>query len=174
MLHYFLDLRALFLAARRLLRPGGGRLVVRDFHPASTKLLRFSGASASSSAAGTAAGGRGTGGGRGRWKVDGSYFDAGLAPSAVAYAKHAAAAMDDGSGSDSSGGSGGSDSGGGGAGAGATAEPPGVLLRRWTVGEVVTAAAEAGLGIVKLEEEPGARLADAGVPKLFTLVCERR
>lgn len=47
------------------------------------------------------------------------------------------------------------------------------MLRRWTLGEVVTAAAGAGLVVRRLEEEPGVRLDDAGVPKLFTLVAER-
>ena len=37
-LHYFLDLAPLLEVAARLLRPGG-QLLLRDFHPVSTKLI---------------------------------------------------------------------------------------------------------------------------------------
>ena len=117
----------------------GGRLVLRDFHPVSTKLLAKPGASK-------------------KWKLAGSYFDARLAPSPVAYAKHGG------------GGGGGSDEEGGTRPGGA---PAATLLRRWTLGEVVTGAARAGLVVERLEEEPGARSDDAGIPKLFTLVTRR-
>lgn len=48
-----------------------------------------------------------------------------------------------------------------------------VLLRRWGLGEVVTAVCVSGLRVVLLDEEPGARPDDAGLPKVFTLVAER-
>ncbi|GFH15047.1 SAM-dependent methyltransferase, partial [Haematococcus lacustris] len=38
-LHYFTDLQALYKVVRALLVPGRGRLVLRDFHPVSTKLI---------------------------------------------------------------------------------------------------------------------------------------
>lgn len=142
MLHYFLDLNPLFALAFRLLRPSAGAtLVLREFHPISTKLLQKPGASK-------------------KWKLAGSYFDCDLATSAVAYSKHN---------SNEGAGASGNGSGDGGAAEG----PAGTLLRRWTLGEVVTAAAAAGFVVVRLEEEPGVRLADAGIPKLFTLVARR-
>jgi SAM-dependent methyltransferase len=51
-----------------------------------------------------------------------------------------------------------------------------VRWRRWTLGEIVTAVADAGLRVVALHEEPNRSSAvfDAGVPKTFTLVAERR
>ncbi len=58
----------------------------------------------------------------------------------------------------------------GGAGAG---EQPGVLLRRWTLGEVVTACAAAGLAVRALDEQGGPKAADRGLPKTFTLVAAR-
>lgn len=46
-----------------------------------------------------------------------------------------------------------------------------VYLRRWTLGEIVTAAAESGLVITKLEEHPNqsSEVFDQGIPKTFTL-----
>jgi len=188
-LHYFLDLAPLFALTRRLLKPAArAKLILRDFHPVSTKLLTNVK----------------PGGGSKKWKLAGSYFDAALAPSAVAYAKLVAdggagaggrsgGGGDDGgavggagsggkakgaagSGSGREGGGGGSSAaaaGAAGAAAAAAAGPPSTLLRRWTLGEVVTAAAAAGLVVERLEEEAGARAGDAGVPKLFTLVAAR-
>ena len=48
-----------------------------------------------------------------------------------------------------------------------------VLLRRWTLGEIVTAAVGAGLVVQSLEEEAGPAADDRGLPKVFTLVCKR-
>ena len=48
-----------------------------------------------------------------------------------------------------------------------------VRLRQWTLGEVVSSVAAAGLVLQVLEEEPGVKLADAGLPKLFTLVVHK-
>jgi len=126
-LHYFVDLLPLMSVAARLLAPGG-RLVLRDFHPASTKLLEYRAGSK-------------------KLRVAGNYFEQALAPEAAAFGKWAA---------------------------GDAAAAGTVYLRRWTLGEIVTAAADAGLRIVSLEEEASASLADAGVPKAFTLVAEKQ
>lgn len=50
-----------------------------------------------------------------------------------------------------------------------------VFLRRWTLGEIVTAAAEAGLVISQLEEHPNqsSEVFDQGIPKTFTLRLSR-
>ncbi len=46
-----------------------------------------------------------------------------------------------------------------------------VFLRKWTLGEIVTAAAESGLVISKLEEHPNqsSEVFDQGIPKTFTM-----
>lgn len=51
-----------------------------------------------------------------------------------------------------------------------------VLLRKWNLGEIVTAAAESGLIIKSLDEEPNLSCEnyDKGIPKTFTLVAEKR
>jgi 2-polyprenyl-3-methyl-5-hydroxy-6-metoxy-1,4-benzoquinol methylase len=48
-------------------------------------------------------------------------------------------------------------------------------LRRWTLGEIVTSVAEAGLFVEVLKEEPNlsSELFDKGIPKTFTLVAKR-
>lgn len=38
-----------------------------------------------------------------------------------------------------------------------------VVLRRWTLGEVVTSVAEAGFAVVHLDEEQGVKKDDAGM-----------
>ncbi|WKB34634.1 hypothetical protein QS257_11495 [Terrilactibacillus sp. S3-3] len=48
-----------------------------------------------------------------------------------------------------------------------------VYLRKWTLGEVVTAFAEAGLCVLRLDESPNMKISEIGIPKLFTLVCEK-
>jgi SAM-dependent methyltransferase len=50
---------------------------------------------------------------------------------------------------------------------------PKVHLRKWTLGEVVTAIAQEGLFINLLEEEESVKPDDKGIPKLFTVVAER-
>jgi len=115
--------------------------------------------------------GRGAAGAR-----TGDYFDERLVETSVAFTKHTAALAA-------------AEGGGGGSGeqaaAGAAddadaavvaaesaAAVPIVRLRQHTLGDIVTAAARAGLVIESLEEEAGPRLIeDAGIPKLFTLVC---
>lgn len=122
-LHYFLDLAPLMSVVRQLLAPGG-RLVLREFHPISTKLIASKGK---------------------KHKVAGDYFRQALVGSSVAYSKYSSSSPD----------------------------VAGVQLRPWGLGEVVTAVCEAGLVLQCLEEEPGVKADDAGLPKAFTLVAVR-
>lgn len=78
-------------------------------------------------------------------KVDGDYFQCGLATSDVAYSKHSSGAS----------------------------QPRQVLMRKWTLGDVVTAVAEAGLVVMLLEEEQGVKADDKGLPKVYTLVARK-
>ncbi|MBA3469816.1 MAG: methyltransferase domain-containing protein [Herpetosiphonaceae bacterium] len=128
-LHYFIDLLPLAVVVTELLG-AGGRLVLQDFHPVSTKLISSKGR---------------------KHKVSGNYFDPTLHSTPVAYSKHLSLDkhLSD-------------------------AQPqPQVQLRRWTLGEIVTAFAAAGLRIAGLFEEPNTKLDDAGIPKTFTLVAEK-
>ncbi|AAK81581.1 2-polyprenyl-3-methyl-5-hydroxy-6-metoxy-1,4-benzoquinol methylase [Clostridium acetobutylicum] len=54
-------------------------------------------------------------------------------------------------------------------------EPEKVLLRKWTLGEIVTSVAEGGFKIKKLDEEPNLSCDnfDKGIPKSFTLTSEK-
>ncbi|WIA40363.1 hypothetical protein OEZ86_013727 [Tetradesmus obliquus] len=130
-LHYFVDLLPLMAKVAQLLAPGG-RLLLREFHPMSTKLISSKGK---------------------KHKVAGDYFSQTLVDSQVAYSKYNTNTNSSSS-SDSS-----------------TAGR--VRLRQWTLGEVVSSVAAAGLVLQVLEEEPGVKLADAGLPKLFTLVAQK-
>lgn len=67
-LHYFVDLAPLAQIVQKLLRPGG-RLILQDFHPISTKLLSSKGK---------------------KHKVSGNYFDKSLHVTNVAFSKHLA------------------------------------------------------------------------------------
>lgn len=154
-LHYFLDPLPLFRVCARLLRRSNrSRLVVRDFHPFSAKLLDDAPGGGDSEAARVAARraarkGRvllGSGGGGAR-----DYFSEALVPTPVAFSKHHHRQQQPGAAGDEG---------------GATA-----LLRQHTLGDVVTAAVRAGLAIEYLEEEAGPRLEDRRKPKLFTMVC---
>ncbi|WP_235848302.1 class I SAM-dependent methyltransferase [Litchfieldia alkalitelluris] len=49
-----------------------------------------------------------------------------------------------------------------------------VYQRQWTIGEVVTILADAGLFIEVLEEEPNHKVHDMGLPKTYTMVLSRR
>ncbi|PYI57522.1 class I SAM-dependent methyltransferase [Paenibacillus flagellatus] len=131
-LHYFLELAPLAATVSRLLKPGG-RLVLQDFHPVSTKLIRSRGTTANIR----------------KHKVTGDYFDASLEETDVAYAKFVPESE--------------------------RAALPKVLLRKWTLGEIVTGFAGAGLIVRLLEEEPNASsdVFDKGIPKTFTLVAEK-
>ncbi|MDB4895602.1 MAG: SAM-dependent methyltransferase, partial [Firmicutes bacterium] len=124
-LHYFVDLRPLARVVRQLLRPGG-RLILQDFHPVSTKLITSTGK---------------------KHKVTGNYFDTGLQETDVAYTKYLPEER--------------------------RAELKKVRHRHWTLGEIVTAIAAAGLFVRSLDEEPNTKADDAGIPKTFTLVAER-
>lgn len=132
--HYFTDLNQFMAVARRLLAPGG-RFVLRDFHPVTTKLISSKGSTAKVR----------------KHKVSGDYFDTALEEKQVSYSKY----MPD---------------------SGAPAEgvkPNTVYWRRWTLGEIVTAAAASGLVLQQLVEEPNlsSDVYDKGIPKTFTLVA---
>jgi SAM-dependent methyltransferase len=124
-LHYFIDLKPLARLIADLLRPGG-KLVLQDFHPVSTKLITSTGK---------------------KHKVTGNYFAANLVEQEVAYTKYLPVEQ--------------------------RASLKKVLHRKWTLGEVITAIAGAGLFIRTLTEEPNTKADDTGIPKTFTIVAER-
>ncbi|MEK5446208.1 class I SAM-dependent methyltransferase [Paenibacillus sp. FSL R7-0331] len=137
-IHYFTDLAPFMATVCRLLT-SGGRFVLRDFHPVTTKLISSKGSTAKVR----------------KHKVDGDYFDTSLEEKRVSYSKYLPA----------------------------SAHVPGsevkqsvVYWRRWTLGELVTAAARSGLVICELAEEPNlsSDVYDKGIPKTFTLVAEKR
>ena len=130
-IHYFIDLKPFINIIKRLLKPNG-RLIIRDFHPVTTKLISSRGSTAKVR----------------KHKVTGDYFDTSLEEKEVAYSKY----LDKGE------------------------EVHKVLLRRWNLGEVVTAVAEEGLFITSLDEEPNlsSEVFDKGIPKTFTLVAEKK
>jgi 2-polyprenyl-3-methyl-5-hydroxy-6-metoxy-1,4-benzoquinol methylase len=131
-LHYFLDLSPLFAVAAKLLRQGG-KLILQDFHPISTKLI---------SSRGTTANIR-------KHKVTGDYFDTSIEETDVAYTKFVTGAD--------------------------PAHMHKVKLRKWTLGEIVTGVASAGLFTERLDEEANASsdVFDKGIPKTFTLVARK-
>ncbi|MDF2891316.1 MAG: hypothetical protein K0R80_1683 [Clostridia bacterium] len=131
-LHYFVDLKPFFDTAYKLLN-NGGRFVLRDFHPISTKLI---------SSRGTTAKVR-------KHKVDGDYFDTSLEEKEVSFAKYLSE--------------------------GIVNETRKVYWRRWTLGEVVTAIAQAGFMIQLLQEEPNlsSEVFDKGIPKTYTIVADK-
>jgi len=124
-LHYFVDLRPLMDVVNALLC-NGGRVILHDFHPISTKLLTSNGK---------------------RHKVTGNYFATEIEEVDVAYGKFLSEE--------------------------ARKTLPKVKLRRWTLGEIVTSAAQAGLHIEHLHEEPNHKLDDVGIPKMFTLSAKK-
>lgn len=77
--------------------------------------------------------------------MDGDYFQSGLTTTDVAFSKHSSGAS----------------------------QPKQVLMRKWTLGEVVMAVAEAGLVLMLLEEEQGVKADDKGLPKVYTLVARK-
>ncbi|WP_230203677.1 class I SAM-dependent methyltransferase [Bacillus massiliigorillae] len=125
-LHYFITLEPLMKLVSKLLVPGG-RFVLHEFHPISTKLITSSGK---------------------KHKVTGNYFNPELSYNTVAFSKH----MPD----------------------GVQEELMQTVQRKWTIGELVTAAATSGLCIEVLEEEPNHKLHDVGLPKTYTLVATTR
>lgn len=128
-IHYFTDLVEFFNVFKKLLKKGG-RLILRDFHPVSTKLISSKGTTAKIR----------------KHKVNGDYFYSGLYESEVAFTKY----LENGE-----------------------EEIQKVMLRRWTIGEVVTAIANAGLTIEKLVEEPNLScdVFDKGIPKTFRVTA---
>lgn len=74
--HYFSDLGPFFKAAVELLK-SGGRFILRDFHPVSTKLISSRGSTAKVR----------------KHKVDGDYFDESLEEKTVSYAKYLPSGM---------------------------------------------------------------------------------
>lgn len=128
-LHYFTDLIPFFQIVEGLLSKGG-RFILRDFHPVSSKLI---------SSRGTTAKIR-------KHKVDGDYFDTSLMESQVSFAKY----LPD-------------------------IETKKVYLRKWNLGEIVTAIAKAGLIIESLTEEPNLSCEqyDKGIPKTFTITATK-
>ncbi|MDT3426330.1 2-polyprenyl-3-methyl-5-hydroxy-6-metoxy-1,4-benzoquinol methylase [Paenibacillus forsythiae] len=132
--HYFTDLKPFMDTAHSLLAPGG-RFVLRDFHPVSTKLISSRGSTAKIR----------------KHKVTGDYFDTSLEEKRVSYAKYSPEGGESGEHADI------------------------VYWRKWTLGEIVTAAAGSGLHIHKLVEEPNlsSDVFDKGIPKTFVLVAEK-
>ncbi|WP_040951422.1 class I SAM-dependent methyltransferase [Gorillibacterium massiliense] len=133
-LHYFHDLQPLFRVAADLLTKGG-RLVLQDFHPVSTKLI---------SSKGTTANIR-------KHKVTGDYFDTSLQEKDASFSKYLGEGGDE------------------------LESERKVLLRNWTLGEIVTAVAQVGLFIRTLEELPNqsSETFDKGIPKTFTVIAEK-
>lgn len=82
-------------------------------------------------------------------KVDGDYFDTALEEKEVSYAKYLPE--------------------------GIVNETRLVHWRRWTLGEVVTAVAQAGFVIKLLQEEPNlsSEIFDKGIPKTYTIVADK-
>lgn len=124
-LHYFVDLAPLANQVAKLLR-FGGKLVLQDFHPVSTKLISSKG---------------------NKHKVTGNYFSSSLEETRVAFTKFVEGEEH--------------------------RKETKVQLRKWTLGEIVTAIAGAGLFIRNLEEEPNHKKDDIGIPKTFTVVAEK-
>lgn len=128
-LHYFTDLDPIFTSIYKMLREGG-KFILRDFHPASNKLI---------SSRGTTAKIR-------KHKVNGDYFNTSLVESDISYAKYLP-----------------------------NIETKKVYLRKWNLGETITAIARSGLVIESLEEEPNlsCEMYDKGIPKTFTIVARK-
>ncbi|WP_019910841.1 class I SAM-dependent methyltransferase [Paenibacillus sp. HW567] len=135
--HYFTDLAPFMDIAYRLLA-AGGRFVLRDFHPVTTKLITSKGTTAKVR----------------KHKVSGDYFDTALEEKKVSYSKYLP--LPDSIAED--------------------VKHSVVYWRRWTLGEIVTAAARSGLVIRELAEEPNlsSDVYDKGIPKTFVLVAEKK
>jgi hypothetical protein len=125
-------LKPLFDCAAGLLSPGG-RLVVQDFHPVSTKLITSTGSTAKIR----------------KHKVTGDYFNTALEASEVSYQKYLDTDQRN--------------------------DQQAVYLRKWTLGEIVTAVAASGLMVKTLEEMPNlsSEVYDKGIPKTFIISAEK-
>jgi len=124
-LHYFLDLKP-FMKVISMLLKKGGKLILQDFHPVSTKLITSKGK---------------------KHKVTGDYFDKSIEIKDVAYMKFVGYTDEE------------------------KATLPKVRLRKWTLGEIITSVAEAGLFLNVLEEDEGVKPDDKGIPKTFILIA---
>ncbi|TDQ41065.1 class I SAM-dependent methyltransferase [Aureibacillus halotolerans] len=124
-LHYFVNLQPLMNVVAQMLA-NGGRFVLHEFHPVSTKLITSTGKMRT---------------------VDGNYFDPTINEQVPASSKHLPEDKRD--------------------------KLPRVFQRKWTLGEIVTAVAKAGLTIDVLSEEPNHKMNDIGLPKTFTLVATK-
>jgi 2-polyprenyl-3-methyl-5-hydroxy-6-metoxy-1,4-benzoquinol methylase len=131
-LHYFIDLNPLVSQVAEFLKLGG-RVVMQDFHPVSTKLITSRGTTAKIR----------------KHKVSGDYFDTSIEEVQVSMSKY----LDNDK----------------------IQEDHTVFVRKWTLGEIVTAFAQQ-LNIIQLEEHPNqsSDVFDKGIPKTFTLVAEKR
>jgi 2-polyprenyl-3-methyl-5-hydroxy-6-metoxy-1,4-benzoquinol methylase len=129
-LHYFTDLSPFMNIIYKLLGKNG-RVVIRDFHPVSTKLISSKGSTAKVR----------------KHKVTGDYFDTSLEEKEISFSKYLTEKQ----------------------------ETQKVMLRKWNLGEIVTAVASQGLFIKALHEEPNlsSDVFDKGIPKTFTLVAEK-
>jgi 2-polyprenyl-3-methyl-5-hydroxy-6-metoxy-1,4-benzoquinol methylase len=129
-LHYFTDLNPFMNIIYKLLGKCG-RVVIRDFHPVSTKLISSRGSTAKVR----------------KHKITGDYFDTSLEEKEISFSKYLNEKQ----------------------------ETQKVLLRKWNLGEIVTAVANQGLFIKSLQEEPNlsSESFDKGIPKTFTLVAEK-
>lgn len=130
-LHYFTDLNPFFDVASKLLH-NGGKFIIEDFHPVSTKLITSKGK---------------------KHKITGDYFDTAITETDVAYMKFVPD-LDN-----------------------LTEEEKSAFqkahLRKWTLGEIITAIANQGLYIKLLKESENNQPDDKGIPKLFTVVAEK-
>jgi ubiquinone/menaquinone biosynthesis C-methylase UbiE len=131
-LHYFTDLGPIMEIVSKLLKTGG-KFILQDFHPFTTKLI-------------TSKGKRHT---TRKHKVTGDYFDSSLEEVEVPYAKFLPDMNPD--------------------------DLEKTLIRRWNLGEIVSAIAEKGLYIRLLKEEPNqsSDVFDQGIPKTFTIIAEK-
>jgi 2-polyprenyl-3-methyl-5-hydroxy-6-metoxy-1,4-benzoquinol methylase len=132
-LHYFTDLQLFMDVIKQLLKKNG-TVIIRDFHPVSTKLISSRGSTAKVR----------------KHKISGDYFDNTIEERDSAFSKYI---------KDSE----------------TNRELTKVRLRKWTLGEVVTAVAKEGLMIDVLREEPNlsSEVFDKGIPKTFTLVAHK-
>jgi ubiquinone/menaquinone biosynthesis C-methylase UbiE len=131
-LHYFTDLNPIMEVVSRLLKTGG-KFILQDFHPFTTKLI-------------TSKGKRHT---TRKHKITGDYFDTSLEEVEVPFAKFLPDVNPE--------------------------ELERTLIRRWNLGEIITAIADKGLYIRMLKEEPNksSDVYDLGIPKTFTIIAEK-
>ncbi|PEA53683.1 SAM-dependent methyltransferase [Bacillus pseudomycoides] len=132
-LHYFIDLKPLFIIISQLLKHGG-TFILRDYHPMYTKLLQVE---------------------DNKVIASGDYFQKDVIEVDVAYSILLSEAERN--------------------------SLPKNMIRRWTLGEIVTSIAQAGLHIKELTEECGAKQKwvfpalkgiEDRIPGLYTLIAK--